>query len=366
MPETFNRRRSWTVLAAICVAASIMPSVVFADSPMKLRISGRAELPIPSRTVRLRGSTGLPVIVTAIAADPMSTLIAVAGDDDRIRIVGGTTLKTLQTLSGHRDRIRTLTFAPDGSRLVSAGNDGQVIVWDCQDDFSIGQRMKGTPALARVCFDPSGGEMAAVGFDNEVYLIGRRKSGKRGSDRPVSNRPVMQCDCRDLRAVAYSEDGNLLAVAGRSGDLHLFDMDSNKMIGEHPLHNGRVSDLCFAHGSPFVISVGEDGRLVSLDTRSGKVQYRTKVTSGKLFAITVLNSQLAAVAGSDNVIRIVNLDNGKTIRSLEGHRGSIAGLAASGGYLYSGGFDATLRRWAIADLQPGEERIAETESKEQR
>ena len=347
MLDKLNRHQFLVVSVIIAIGAS---SAV-ADSPLKLRVSGRAELPVPSRTVRFSNDQGRPVILNAIAADSTSGTIAVAGDDNQIRIVQAATLQTIKTLKGHRDRIRTLEFAPDGKRLVSAGNDGQIIVWDSGEDYAIRQRMEGTPAMARVCFAPSGKEMAAVGFDSEVYIIGRKGRG----------RPTMTCDCRDLRAVAYSDDENMLAVAGRSGDLHLFELETGKLVGEYPIHRGRIDDVVFSRSSNHLISVGEDGRLVSFDTDAGQIIRRTKITSCKLFAIAMLDSRLAAVAGSDNVIRIVNVDNGQIVRSLEGHRGSIPTLAASDGYLFSGGFDATLRRWSIADLQFKDERIAETD-----
>ncbi|KAA1261832.1 WD domain, G-beta repeat [Rubripirellula obstinata] len=347
----------------------IATSTAFADSPLKLRVSGRNQIPIQSRMIQIPSDAGQPIIVTAIASDPMSETIAVAGDDNHIRIISGTSLKTIRTLRGHRDRIRTLAFDPSGNRLVSAGNDGQVIVWDCKDAYAIRQRMEGTPAMARVRFSPSGGEMAAVGFDNEVYIMGRRASANSSRDQASGSpirRATMLCECRDLRAVSYSDDETLLAIAGRSGDLHLFDVESGRLVGEHPIHSGRIDDLAFARGSNLAISVGEDGRIVSFDTAAEKIVRRTKVTSGKLFAIAMLDSQLAAVAGSDNVIRIVNIDSGKVVRSLEGHLGSVPTLAATGGYLFSGSFDATLRRWAIADLKPSDERIAEKNNGEKR
>jgi WD40 repeat protein len=348
MSDKLNRHQFLVALVIVGVTAVTAD----ADSPLKLRFSGLPELPVQSRTVGLISAGGQPVIVTAIAADPTSETIAVAGDDNQIRVMQSTTLATIKTLSGHRDRIRTLTFDPSGNRLVSAGNDGQVIVWDCNDNYAIRQRMEGTPAMARVRFAPSGGEMAAVGFDNEIYIMGRKGRG----------RPTMTCDCRDLRAIAYSDDEKLLAIAGRSGDLHLFETETGRSVGDFPIHHGRIDDMVFARSSNMAVSVGEDGRLVTFDTHAGKIIRRTKITSGKLFAIAMLDSRLAAVAGSDNVIRVVNIDNGKIVRSLEGHLGSVPTLAATGGYLFSGGFDATLRRWAIADLQPADERIAETDN----
>ena len=86
-------------------------------------------------------------------------------------------------------------------------------------------------------------------------------------------------------------------------------------------------------------------------------------TTGKLFAVAILNRQLIAVAGSDNMIRIVNTDDGTVIRKLDGHAGSVSTLASSGGVLFSGGYDASLRRWSIGDVELSGQRIAEGDPK---
>ncbi len=274
--------------------------------------------------------------------------MAAAGDDHAIRILRTSNLTTVTTLRGHRDLIRTLAFDPSGGKLVSAGNDGQITLWNRDESFRVLQRMNGTPALACVRFSPDGTEMAAVGFDNEIYLIGRRDH----------ENPIFQCDCKDLRAVAYRDDNRILAVAGRSGNLHLFEPRQG-LISEHNLHGGRIHGVAFHQQANTAVCVSEDGSISVFDTETRKLIHRTPVTTGKLFAVAVLNSQLVAVAGSDNVIRVVNTDDGSVVQKLEGHTGSVSTLAASGGLLFSGSYDATLRRWSIGDIQASSQRIAE-------
>lgn len=339
--------RRWLLSATI--AASLV-SQLAAESPKpQIQLSIGSPLPVQSRSFRLTGDTDQPVVVTAIAADPRGEFLAAAGDDHVIRILRSSNFTIEKSLSGHRDVIRTLAFAPDGSKLVSAGNDGQLIVWDRSESFTVIQRMKGVPALARVRFSPDGSEMAAVGFDSEVFIISHR-------DRP---RPEFNCDCKDLRAVAYREDNQIIVVAGRSGDLHLFDLKTGRQISDHALHTGRIHDVVFHRQSSTAVCVAEDGHVTVFDTDSARMVHRIPVTTGKLFTVALINNQTVAVAGSDNVIRIVDTDEGKVIRTLEGHRGSVSTLTASNDLLFSGGFDATLRRWSIADLGPDQERIAE-------
>jgi WD40 repeat protein len=274
--------------------------------------------------------------------------VAASGDDHTIRILRTSNMTTVRTLKGHRDIIRTMSFDPGGDKLVSAGNDGQLIVWDRNESFRVLQRMAGTPALARVRFSSDGREMAAVGFDNEVFLIGRR-------DR---QRPIFDCDCNDLRAVAFRDDDRVLAVAGRSGDLHLFD-PAGGLISDFPLHKGRIHDIAFHRQANHAICVSEDGQATVFDTENRRLVQRISVTTGKLFSVAILSSQLVAVAGSDNVIRVVNTDDGTVVRALQGHNGSVSALAAAGGFLFSGSYDATLRRWSIGDIDAQGQRIAE-------
>lgn len=308
-------------------------------------------MPIASRTVRLKPIVAdLPrAVVTAIAADPRGQLLAVSGDDHAIRIVDMSTMNILETLEAHRDLVRTLAFSPNGSKLVSAGNDGQVIVWSRDRAFAIAQRMQGSPALACVTFAPDGRQMAAVGFDNTVYMIGQ----------VASEQPVFKCDCTDLRTVAFRNDSKLLAVAGRTGALHLFDPVSGDLLFERTLHKGRIHDIEFYDDGNLMVSVGGDGVAVLFDTRSLKVVREIPVSTGKLFAVSVLDKRHIAVAGSDNVIRVVDVIEGATVRKLEGHHGSVPTLAFSDGKLFSGGFDATLRRWSVDQVTGKPDRIAD-------
>ncbi|NND99156.1 MAG: WD40 repeat domain-containing protein [Pirellulaceae bacterium] len=345
--------RRWALMA-IAASAVACPSG-WGDEP-SLSVAAKQNLmrsmtPIASRAIQLEATTAqLPrAVVTAIAADPRGDLVAVAGDDHAIRILNTSTMRIVQTLDGHRDLIRTLSFSHSGDQFVSAGNDGQLIVWDRDASFTIMQRMQGTPALACVRFAPDDNEMAAVGFDNTVFVIGRKP-------RPKT---VFECHCKDLRAIAYRDDNRLLAVAGRSGSLHLFDPANGELVLEQKIHNGRVHDLEFHRDAYTLVSVGADGMMVVFDTKRNRVLSQTRVSTGKLFAVSILDSVHVAVAGSDNVIRVVNTDDGQVVRKLEGHHGSIPSLAFTNGKLFSGGFDATLRRWTLDHVTGNQQRIAE-------
>ena len=320
------------------------------DAPPRITPVAASLLPVPSRSLRLKPElSGLSqTLVTAVSAAPDGDIVAVAGDDHAIRLIATDSLRVLKTLKGHRDLIKTLAFDRTGDKMASAGIDGQLIIWDRKDNYRVLQKMKGAPALACIRFAPDGNEIAAVGFDRRVYVIGR-------GDKQM---PKFQCDCNDLKTVAYRDDNEVLAVAGRSGSLYLFDVVNGDSIGEYHIHQGRIHCMDFLPDSNLLVCVAEDGIMTVFDTRNGKVFQKNRITTGKLFSVAIIDSQHVAVGGSDDVIRVVNTTNGNVVRRLNGHKGTVSTLCSAGENLFSGGYDATLRRWGLSAVM-NKARIAE-------
>ncbi len=67
------------------------------------------------------------------AADPVTGLLATAGDDLVVRLWDVATGKHLHTLEGHRRRVWSVTFDPAGKLLAGGGDDGTVLLWDLAD-----------------------------------------------------------------------------------------------------------------------------------------------------------------------------------------------------------------------------------------
>ncbi|KAI9765684.1 MAG: hypothetical protein M1840_007242 [Geoglossum simile] len=68
--------------------------------------------------------------VRVITFSPYSKLVASASDDKTLRVWGTVTGTAKSILKSHTDRIRAIAFSPDGNLVVSASSDDTVRVWD--------------------------------------------------------------------------------------------------------------------------------------------------------------------------------------------------------------------------------------------
>ncbi len=138
----------------------------------------------------------------SMAIDPTGGWIAVAGDDNAVRILSTQDFSEKAVLHGHRDLVRSMHYRADGRALATAGNDGSLILWDSAADYSQLRRVDDLQAIADLGFSPDGLQLAAVGFSSEVMIFGGTK-----------NRAAMNCDCNDLRTCTFDPSGNQVFVA---------------------------------------------------------------------------------------------------------------------------------------------------------
>lgn len=96
--------------------------------------------------------------VLGVAFSPDGKIIATCGDDRLIRLWKTETGELLCTRPGHNAMVTSVQFASD-KRLVSAGKDGRLIVWDVEDVnrlHAIGPRFDNHGEVATLGVSPDG------------------------------------------------------------------------------------------------------------------------------------------------------------------------------------------------------------------
>jgi WD40 repeat protein len=153
----------------------------------------------------------------------------------------------------------------------------------------------------------------AVAPDGDSFVHGsqagvRGRSLRDDSEQPLGTRLEQVC------ALAFSDDGTCLAVAGGS-----------------PGESGIVE----------VCTWPERKRIISLEGHDDVVHAVAWLSPGRKLAS----------ASADRRVRVWDVRSGKCLATLAGHSGPVLALAASsdGKWLCSGGVDHTIRVWSTAD-----------------
>ena len=113
------------------------------------------------------------------------------------------------------------------------------------------------------------------------------------------------------------------------------------------MHFDRIRSIQFSQDGRQITSVGEDRRIVHYDVLKRTAVGQTEVGGGKLMGLCQLETNLFAIAGSDNSIRIFSDIDRRVLVKLVGHDGSVGVLKRTSKLIISGSFDTTIRLWDI-------------------
>jgi WD40 repeat protein/MinD-like ATPase involved in chromosome partitioning or flagellar assembly len=223
--------------------------------------------------------------------------------------------ETVEFRGGHRDWIRDVTTIElsDGIRLVSAGDDETVRIWD--------------PTQARqtrLLADHVGWVKAIdtmVSQTGEPLIISATEFGKLAVWYAETGQLHRSWDTWDgateTIAVFRRGDRTLLATGGDDGILRIWDPETGEPMGESPGHAGPIIDLCRIDEEPFtgLVTAGADGTVRVWDGMTGE---QLVVGAGHETAVSCVAAHEGIIAsGSDDrTIRIWDRSSGHPLMTL--------------------------------------------------
>ena len=108
--------------------------------------------------------------VQTVAFSPDGSRVVTASDDGTARLWDAKTGASLLTLMGHTNWVRAASFSPDGSRVVTASDDGTVRLWDAKTGLLLMTFADHQGAVTAGEFSPNGEQVVTAGADGVVYI----------------------------------------------------------------------------------------------------------------------------------------------------------------------------------------------------
>jgi eukaryotic-like serine/threonine-protein kinase len=315
--------------------------------------------------------------------------LAAAGGDGSLRVYTlGQTTAVERVLEGHLGRIVAITFFSDGKWLATAGEEGELRLWDPAGVRIAAIEVAEPGAVLSLAASPIGGLLAIGLVDGRVKLVDANgvaaereipsaggaalvfaRDGKTLYTSSLVDGRVTAWDLATLeksatvelpgevlRSFCISRSGRRMAVATAEQLLRVVDTAGGAVVGEYRGHADRIGAPVFLDED--LLASASDDRTVKLWDVPGRrdPQYVDGDDTKTLTAAFSPDGRRLAVAGLDGSVRIVEPagdgdPTGAPVVRLEGHSGAVNGVRflPDGVRLVSCSEDGSARLWNLAE-----------------
>ena len=195
-----------------------------------------------------------------------------------------------------------------------------------------------SPLVQQVCGDPP--EMPKDGLPllpQEIELLRRWVVEGAVEDEPIGfltrrpSEPLIYTSSPSVRALAFSPDGNLLAVPARH-EILLHRADGSgivaRLLGDSP----RLEALTFSRDGSLLVASGgaasEFGEIQIWDTAKRELVRSIKASTDTFYGVAISHdNRLVAVGCADKLVRVFNVADGVEVMRCDNHLDWVFGSA---------------------------------------
>lgn len=212
-------------------------------------------------------------------------------------------------LQTHIADVDIVAMTPDGQRFASAGVQAlttgsnnpanAILLWDLQTVTQVAVFDAATTTIAALAFAPDGTRISATTTSGDLFVW--------PTDAPQA--PSFQALDSVASAIAYSPNGQFLAVGRADGAVDLLDGMTNDLIVTYTGHLGTVNAVSFSPDNRLLASAAADGTVRLWDTQADASIATLDVNRGQ--AVTSLQftptGNLIIAATDDGTLNLLGI-----------------------------------------------------------
>jgi WD40 repeat protein/predicted acylesterase/phospholipase RssA len=273
--------------------------------------------------------------VRSAVFSPDGTLIASGSSDWTVRIWNTEHGACVAVLTAHTDQVYSVAFNKDSTLLATGAEDQQVLLWNTAG-WVMADKIRARGRVRCVAFSPDGNLLAIADERLNLWRLQSRELAE-----------VALTIGRYMRRVTFSGDGSSLACLGEDGVISFVDVGSRTLVSSMQPHP-KVRSIDFSSDGRYLAAGLENGRIQIWEWPTGKKHAEFDAHSLPIRTIAYRPGADLVISGSDDQsVKIWNANTRQCLRTIKGFANAVRGVAYNGRRreIVAGGQDGIVRLW---------------------
>lgn len=307
--------------AVISPGVPIIPDIAQPQTPVPVQAGGHTDT------------------VGVIAMMPDGRRFVTTGLDKAVKIWSPGQEPLVRDLGRHEDIPRDILVLPGGLRIVSAADDGRIVVRSLPDGQVIATMQSREHAGVRA--------LALSADGRTLYSAHWAGALLAWTVATFEVSKVLVAKGMRQNAIAATADGRTVVAGGADGEIRVFDAATGEQVRQASAHQGPIYSVALTGDGRYALTGGGDSTLRMWDLRDGSEVRSFAGHTNTVYAVALsADGQRAATASLDGTLRVWRIDNGATETRYTGHSNSVYAVTfGADGTVLSGGADRAIRQW---------------------
>ena len=282
-----------------------------------------------------------------------------AGDNHSLNLWDAKTGRYMRSFRFHTDWVYDAVENPDGSRIVSASDDGSAMIFSLnghKEQYRISTNYSG---IHKAIFSEDGEEIITASDDGALRIwdvnTGQHKHGVL-----AHNGGVLDVD--------QHPEGNLLVSGGDDQAIRIWEFDKKTMgKGLHRStfrgHTDWVTDVEFSPDGAMVLSASRDGTARLWNVHTGDMIYKlTQHNKAVYSAVFSPDGKRILTASRDGTVQLWDISDKQTVAMLKADEGTWyrrAYFGPNGDRIITISSEGNVKLWMVDDTEPFQKDVSD-------
>ena len=215
--------------------------------------------------------------------------------DNFLRVIDADSGKQIKEIRGHRSKIASVAFSPNGKIIATASLDRDIKIWDATTFRELRTITGHTDFVYSISFSEDGKRLLSGSFDRTAR-IWNVETGKEILQLKGHKGPVQQA--------IFSRDGRLIATAAGDSTVRIYDTESGEFVLTLRGHRSKVESIAFALNSQRIATASADKTVRLWDTLSGVELLKLNLDAIIRVILFTPDGRFLATGGDDKTIKL--------------------------------------------------------------